>query len=221
MAGKKKTAPPKKRAATALSSKAPRKKGGAKSPGRGKAPGTAKLTKTATRPAKKSAPLRKKPVVKKVAVAKEAPAKAKVAKTKLKRVSQTPKTKAAVTLKDIKRSLINKREAIVREAKEEIAKYISGENRQLVDTALDEGDWAVVDISEDINLRRLSTHRRALHDIDETLRKIEEGTYGVCEECGEEIGEKRLHVLPTATLCVICQGNKERLEAIEKESPAG
>jgi DnaK suppressor protein len=105
----------------------------------------------------------------------------------------------------------------VREAKEEIAKYISGENRQLVDTALDEGDWAVVDISEDLNLRMLATHRKALHDIDESLRKINEGSYGICEECGEEIGEKRLSVLPAATLCVICQGNKEQFEAIAKE----
>ena len=69
---------------------------------------------------------------------------------------------------------------------------MSGDNNQLVDTALDEGDWAVVDISEDLNLKRLWAHRKALHDIDESLRKIKEGTYGICEECGEEISEKRL-----------------------------
>lgn len=224
MAGKKKiTAPPKKRATAASSSKTPKKKGGAKSAGKGKAPGAAKPAKRATKPtpktAKKSTALKKKPAVKKVAPTKKTPAKAKVAaKTKTKEVSQTPK--AAGALGDIKRALISKREAIVKEAKDEIAKYVSGENRQLVDTALDEGDWAVVDISEDINLRRLAAHRRALHDIDESLRKIREGSYGVCEECGEEIGEKRLHVLPTATLCVICQGNKELLEAIEKEAPS-
>ena len=147
---------------------------------------------------------------------KKTPVKAKVtAKAKTKAASKTPAV--ADILKEIKRSLINRREAIVGEAKDEIAKYISGENRQLVDTALDDGDWAVVDISEDINLRKLAAHRKALHDIDESLRKINEGSYGVCEECGEEIGEKRLKVLPAATRCVICQGNKERLEAIEKD----
>ena len=220
MAGKKKiTAPPKKRAATISSSKAPKKKGGANSPGKGKATGAAKPAKGAPKQAKKSTSLKKKPAVKKVASAKKTPAKAKVAaKTKTKEVSRIPK--AAGALGDIKRALINKRETIVKEAKDEIAKYISGENRQLVDTALDDGDWAVVDISEDLNLRRLAAHRRALHDIDESLRKIGEGSYGVCEECGEEIGEKRLHVLPTATLCVICQGNKERFEAVEKEAPS-
>jgi DnaK suppressor protein len=67
---------------------------------------------------------------------------------------------------------------------------------------------------------RLATHRKSLHDIDEALRKLREGSYGICEECGEEIGAKRLSIIPTATLCVNCQGNKEQLEAIEKEEPS-
>ncbi|MEJ2682942.1 MAG: TraR/DksA C4-type zinc finger protein [Candidatus Sulfobium sp.] len=119
-------------------------------------------------------------------------------------------------LHELRRSLLDKREAIIKEAKDEIAKYISGENRQLVDTALDEGDLAVVDISEDVNLMRLASHRQNLLDIDEALRKIDDGSYGICEECGEEIGEKRLNVLPTATLCRNCQDRKEKLEAIGK-----
>ncbi|MEW6107931.1 MAG: TraR/DksA C4-type zinc finger protein [Nitrospirota bacterium] len=117
----------------------------------------------------------------------------------------------------LKKALLGRKGAILKEVKQEIAKYMSGETRQLVDTALDDGDWAVVDLSEDISLRRLSAHRKMLHEIDEAVRKINEGTYGICEECGEEISEKRLNVLPAATLCVDCQENKEKLEAIEKE----
>lgn len=120
-------------------------------------------------------------------------------------------------LQSLRKTLLERREGIVREAKQEIAKYISGETRQLVDTAIDEGDWAVVDISEDISLRRLSAHRKLLLDIDEALRKIREGTYGICEECGEEIAEKRLLVLPTATLCVDCKENREKFEALEEK----
>ncbi len=211
---KKKITPPKKQVRRAGAAKAPKKKTGAATAAKGK---TARRTKSAKPAAKKTAASRR-PAAKKVVARKKTPLKAKVAtKAKPKKVSKTPTGSDA--LKEIKQSLIKRREAIVKEAKEEIAKYISGENRQLVDTALDEGDWAVVDISEDINLRRLAVHRKALHDIDESLRKIEEGSYGVCEECGEEIGEKRLKVLPTATLCVICKGNRERLEAIEQEAP--
>lgn len=120
-------------------------------------------------------------------------------------------------LKDLRTALLKKKESILKEAKQEIAKYISGETRQLVDTAIDEGDWAVVDISEDINLRRLDAHRKTLRDIDEVLRKMTEGTYGICEECGEEISEKRLTVIPTASLCITCQEIKEQMEAFAKE----
>jgi DnaK suppressor protein len=215
---KKKTVPSKKRATRPGAIKAPKKKTGAVAAAKGKTSSRPKLAKPASKPVTKKTTGSRKPAAKKVAAIKKAPVKANVAaKTKPKKVSKT--SKATDTLNDIKRALIRKREAIVKEAKDEIAKYVSGENRQLVDTALDDGDWAVVDISEDINLRRLATHRKALHDIDEALRKIEEGSYGICEECGEPIGEKRLSVLPAATLCVICQGNKEQLEAIENAAP--
>lgn len=120
-------------------------------------------------------------------------------------------------LRELKNGLLKKRAEIVKEAKDEIAKYVSGENRQLVDTAVDEGDWAVVDISEDLNLMRLDAHRKLMLDIDEALRKINEGTYGICEDCGEEISEKRLGVMPTATLCISCKENKEQLEAISRQ----
>jgi DnaK suppressor protein len=162
----------------------------------------------------------KKPKLAKPAAAKKAAAK-KVAAKKIevpaKKVAEKKAGGEKDRLQELRKTLIKKREAIIKEAKEEIAKYISGESRQLVDTALDEGDWAVVDISEDMNLSRLSAHRKTLHDIDESLRKISEGSYGICEECGEEISEKRLSVLPTATLCLSCQENKEQREAIEKE----
>jgi DnaK suppressor protein len=145
-------------------------------------------------------------------------AKKPAAKKTLKKEKPQEKTEASKNrLADLKKSLIRKKEHILKEAKEEIAKYISGENKQLVDTANDDGDWAQVDISEDLSLQRLSTHRKLMYNIDEALRKIAEGTYGICEECGEEISEKRLMVLPTATLCVDCQENKEQLEAFEGE----
>jgi DnaK suppressor protein len=120
----------------------------------------------------------------------------------------------------LRNALIRKREEIVKEAKSEISKYIRGETRQLVDTALDNGDWSVVDLSEDISLRQLSTHRETLLKIDEALRKIDEGTYGKCEDCGEDISVERLKVLPFAIYCVDCQGRREQLQVLEREGRA-
>ena len=47
---------------------------------------------------------------------------------------------------------------------------------------------------------------RDLHRIDAALRRIEDGEYGYCSECGEEIAEKRLAVDPMASLCIACAG---------------
>lgn len=116
----------------------------------------------------------------------------------------------------LRRSLVARREEIVKEAKLEISKYIKGETRQLVDTALDDGDWSVVDLSEDVSLRRLSAHKDTLQRIDEALRKLDEGTYGICEDCGEAISEQRLKILPFAIYCTDCQERREEIEELER-----
>jgi DnaK suppressor protein len=117
----------------------------------------------------------------------------------------------------LRRLLINRREEILREAKIEISKYIKGETKQLVDTAVDNGDWSVVDLSEDISLKQLSTHRENLLKIDEVLRKLAEGTYGKCEDCGEDISEERLKLIPFAIYCVDCKEKREQLEKLQRE----
>lgn len=117
----------------------------------------------------------------------------------------------------LRKFLINKREEIVKEAKIEIARYLKGETKQLVETALDDGDWSVIDLSEDINFKRLETHRENLAKIDEALRKLSEGTYGICEDCGEEIPRERLEVMPFAILCRDCQEKREEMEKLERE----
>ena len=53
--------------------------------------------------------------------------------------------------------------------------------------------------------------------IQETLKRIDDGTFGICQECGEEISESRLKARPVATLCVECK----RMQEIEEEKMAG
>lgn len=118
---------------------------------------------------------------------------------------------------ELRKLLLKKREEVVKEAKIEISKYIKGETKQLVDTALDDGDWSIVDLSEDISLKQLNTHRENLQKIDEALRKLEEGTYGICEDCGEEINEERLKIMPFAIYCIDCQEKREQLEEMERK----
>lgn len=116
----------------------------------------------------------------------------------------------------LKKILLEKRAAVSKEAQEEIKKFQSGENRQIIETVMDDGDLSVVDLSEDISLKQLSSHRETLIKIDTALQKIAEGTYGLCEECNEEISEKRLAIMPFAIYCKDCQEQRELIAKMEQ-----
>lgn len=60
------------------------------------------------------------------------------------------------------------------------------------------------------NLMLAAAISRTLDDIEEALRKIRAGEYGICETCGEAIGSKRLDALPYARLCLGCQEELDR-----------
>jgi DnaK suppressor protein len=180
-----------------------------------------KVSKPAEKTARKKVRAKTQKTAKRVEQKKKKPAsKVKATKTARKALTETARTASPLSAQRnefLRKQLIKKREEIVREAKSEIAKYITGEANQLVETALDEGDWSVIDVSADISLKRLETHRQRLLGIDEALLKLREGTYGTCEECGNEISAERLKVMPFAIFCRDCQERREQLEKIERE----
>ncbi len=114
------------------------------------------------------------------------------------------------------RLLVKMREDIIKEAKREIKKFKDGEKKQIVETVMDDGDMSLVDLAEDISLKQLSAHRERLIKIDEAIRKINENTYGWCEDCGDEISVERLKIIPFATHCRDCQEKKEILDKIRQ-----
>ena len=61
----------------------------------------------------------------------------------------------------------------------------------------------------------VARERGLLGKIEQTLEKLEEGVFGECEKCGEDIGVKRLLARPVATLCTDCKAEQERLEQRE------
>lgn len=77
----------------------------------------------------------------------------------------------------------------------------------------DEVDLASSEAGQSLTLRLRDRELVLLKKIDKTLRKIEDGEFGVCERCGEEIGVKRLEARPVAEMCIRC---KEELEKVEK-----
>ncbi|MBF0553579.1 MAG: TraR/DksA family transcriptional regulator [Nitrospirae bacterium] len=119
--------------------------------------------------------------------------------------------------KEIRKTLLQERQAILKEAKTEIGNFVKGDEKQLVEAAIDDGDWSVVDVNEDIILQKLHHHKLKLNKIDEALRKLNDGSYGVCDDCGIEISEARLKVMPYAVHCVECKEKREKIEQVERE----
>jgi len=76
----------------------------------------------------------------------------------------------------------------------------------------DPTDRAAVESDRSFELRIRDRERKLIKKIKKALEKIDEGTYGICEECGEEISTKRLEVRPVATLCIECKAKQEKEE---------
>ncbi len=82
------------------------------------------------------------------------------------------------------------------------------------DDRFDEVDQAATDIEQSMRMRLCNREILYLKKVEEALRRIEEGTFGECDECGEEIERRRLEARPTATLCVSCKEEQERREIL-------
>ena len=79
----------------------------------------------------------------------------------------------------------------------------------------DPSDRATQESDIALELRNRDRERKLIKKIDETIAKIDKDDYGYCENCGVEIGLKRLEARPTATLCIDC---KTVAEMKEKQS---
>lgn len=81
----------------------------------------------------------------------------------------------------------------------------------------DMADRASTETDRSLELRTRDRERKLISKIDEALRRIEEGSYGYCEDTGEPIGLHRLMARPIATLCIEAQERHEREERIHRD----
>jgi DnaK suppressor protein len=108
--------------------------------------------------------------------------------------------------------LLDWREDILREAKETL-QHLQEENQNHPDLA----DRASSETDRAIELRARDRQRKLIAKIDEALARIEDGTYGYCEETGEPISLRRLEARPIATLSVEAQERHERRERVYRD----
>ena len=78
------------------------------------------------------------------------------------------------------------------------------------DEISDPSDRATLEGSRTLTLRIRDRERKLITKIEEALGRIDDGSYGVCESCGNPIGKMRLMAFPRATLCMTCKQREER-----------
>ena len=111
-----------------------------------------------------------------------------------------------------RRKLLQWKEDILRESKETL-QNLQNENTNLPDIA----DRASSETDRSIELRARDRQRKLISKIEAAIKRIEDGSYGYCEDTGEPIGLGRLEARPTATLSVEAQERHERRERVHRD----
>jgi DnaK suppressor protein len=107
------------------------------------------------------------------------------------------------------------RESVIADIEKQLGQEL---DPRKIDVAMDTGDWAAFELSEGIDYKILEMRYKTYKEIADAFRRLEAGTYGVCERCGEEIPVERLKVEPFTRYCVPCLNQIEALEAAERET---
>jgi DnaK suppressor protein len=115
-------------------------------------------------------------------------------------------------LLSIKKKLLKQRNELLSEAEQTLNSRISTEKESFPDPT----DQAVAELDNNFLLRLRGREQKLLKKIDEAIARIDGGTYGVCESCGEQISVKRLEARPVTTLCIECKTRQEEEEKLQE-----
>jgi DnaK suppressor protein len=126
----------------------------------------------------------------------------------------TKKGAAKNRYNELKKMLEDRRRELVNEVQGRMRDVRSDGNKDR--DVLDQGESSEVDIQEDIEFALIQMKSETLNKVDAALRRLEDGTYGDCFECGEEISEARLRALPFAVRCKDCEEARETAEQRER-----
>ncbi len=141
---------------------------------------------------------------------------------KKKAVAAATEIKKAISTKgerydELKHMLEDRRREILNEVQSRIKDVRSDGGGYTTIGVVDAEETSVADIQEDIELALIQMKAETLARINEALDRLEEGTYGRCNECGQEISPARLRALPFAIRCRDCEEARERATERERQ----
>ena len=121
---------------------------------------------------------------------------------------KTSMSRRGKLLQKIKQALLTQRDSLLKEAEETLSSLPGDINFP------DMGDQATAETDRNFILRLRDRERMLLKKIEETIVRIDNKDYGICEECENEIGIKRLEARPVTALCIDCKTREEEDERI-------
>jgi DnaK suppressor protein len=122
--------------------------------------------------------------------------------------STAPRRLNKAELKEMRKILEDRRQEVMRNAQKTLGEGIQLDAAELPDDM----DLASSEYLQYFNLRLRGREKTYLEKIERAIGRIESGSFGQCDECGEPIGLERLRVRPEATLCIRCKEAQEREE---------
>jgi DnaK suppressor protein len=117
---------------------------------------------------------------------------------------------------DLKQMLEDRKKEILGQLHEKIRDVRTENVSGKVNTVLDPGESSEQGIQEDIEFALIQMKAETLNKINEALNRLDEGAYGNCFECGEEISHPRLRALPFAVRCRDCEEARENAQRRER-----
>ena len=124
-------------------------------------------------------------------------------------------TMARTRYTELKRMLEDRRRELQAEVQGKMRDVRSDDTKMT--EVLDAVESAEADIQEDIEFALVQMKSETLNKVNDALARLDQGTYGNCFECGEEIAEKRLRALPFAVRCKDCEEAREVAEQRERQ----
>jgi DnaK suppressor protein len=105
----------------------------------------------------------------------------------------------------------------INELLSEAGKTVSEMTNGLRENYPDQNDRASLESDRNFELRIRDRERKLIAKMQEAIKRIDEGTFGICEVCGGNISEKRLMARPVTTQCINCKTKQEQVEKLEGE----
>jgi DnaK suppressor protein len=130
-------------------------------------------------------------------------------------IAEEAMPKARARKAALKEILAEQKRKLWQELRADVFGKLGDDYHKEFDQAMDSGDLSVMDLLESVDAELVNMRQEQFRKLEAAERKLDAGTYGICENCGKEIGEERLSAVPFAVCCVRCE---EKLEGTRGRS---